>query len=78
MVFTGKPEIGVPLELPLGAPYPQIWVTPKHPFNILHSGFLKVKILLYFGDFCDVTLLKIENKIRFFPEAHGKGLTSLE
>ena len=35
LVFKGKPEIGVPLELPLGAPYPQIWVTPKHPFNIL-------------------------------------------
>ena len=35
LVFRAKPEIGVPLELPLGAPDPQIWVTPKHSFNIL-------------------------------------------
>ena len=45
--------------------------------RLLHSGFLKMKILLFFCTFCDVTLIEIESKWRFFPEAHGKDLTSL-
>ena len=42
-----------------------------------HSGFLKVKFCPYFCTFCDVSLAKLQCKINFFPEAHGKGMNSL-
>ena len=35
LVFSTKSETGDPPELPLGAPDPHIWVTPKHPTNML-------------------------------------------
>ena len=50
---------------------------PRLRIPKMHSGFLKVEFCPYFCHFCDVTLVKLECKMNFFPEAHGKGLNSL-